>query len=430
MSTNPLWIDELPSPLKENVVSLIQRDPTTIKILEQLYEHLNPSPKRQKVDNSDSSVSFINDYNLKISNKLSEDEIIFEIPMISFQSPIRKKMNLILHLVADNGPVPILSIVNPSTSIPELSLTKLSESVRFCCVLPILGMSTIENKKNIASLCFWLNDSAYVDNKNDPIICQVNLDLLKKHLIKTGKIPPDIESQFQEPAENPGIKLIHEAIFQFLQRQFKLCGINLINYLPLYSNKNTFNINTDNAIALSSKSNTINDMVMVQAYKGSKDGAILVTNKNEFNPSFLIFGFKKPILIFDLDEVDNISYSDITRVTFSLNVKFKSGKTLEFSMIDQNYHNILDDFFKLQGVLDNSYDDSLKEKTDKKSETAGEATVQPTAPAEEEDDEEEDDNYQGGEEEDDEEDVAEEFDSNVEDSGEEGEEDEEEGGEQ
>lgn len=411
------WIDGLSNDLKARITEFVQKDPSLIPLFADLHDFWNAN-KRQKVEMpvSNDKVKYLTNFNLQLSDPLVEDEIIFEIPLISFQSPIRRKMNMVLHLISENGVNPILSIVNPQTNIPEISLTKLSSLVKLCMMLPILGMSNLPNKKNIGSFCFWLNQEAFIDGKPDPIICQVNLDLLKKHLIKTGKIPSNIEAQFANNAETgDGIKPINEAIIQFLTRQFKLCGINLINYLPSsIANQNTLKLNEDTGISLSHKNNLVADMLLIEAYKGAKDGALLLTNRNQFNSSYLIFGFKKPILVYNMDEIANISYSDITRVTFSLNITLKNDKVLEFSMIDQKYHSMIDDFMKLQGINDKSFDDSLKEKQTKSSDNNngenGNGGIQNTGALNDDDDDEEDDNYQGGEEE---EDVAEEFDSNA-----------------
>lgn len=428
------WVDSLPQELKTNIVALIQKESMAINVLDDLYKYLNDDfeNKRRKTSpvtvNDDQTIKMLSDYSIQINRKILEEETIFELPQISFQSPLRKKMNLVLHLIPENGANPILSIVNSSTGDPEMSYIQLDKAVKLCILLPILGMSTVESKRNIGSLCLWLNDEAIPDpSKGDPIICQINLDLIKKHLVKTGKIPATAESQMLDPTQPDGIKPINEAIIQFLTRQFQLCGINLVNYLPSCDiNRNSLRINNDTGIVISHRANTINDMLTIEAYKGSKDGTLIFTNKNEFNPSYFGFGFKKPIMLYSFDKVVSYSYSEITKYTFTIrfeinNTKKEKEEVVEFSMIDQQYFAAIDDFLKMQDIDNNSFAENMKEKSTKTGTGDTSEATAATQPqdqsmgpqiAEDDDDDEEDDgNYQGGEEE---EDVAEEYDSNAE----------------
>ncbi|EGV62609.1 hypothetical protein CANTEDRAFT_115133, partial [Yamadazyma tenuis ATCC 10573] len=312
------WVDSLPQELKSNIITLIKQDTSNVSVLDSLYTYLTEefeNKKRKISPKADSeptsSIKMLSDYSIQVNRKILEEETIFELPQISFQSPLRKKMNLLLHLLPENGANPILSIVNPTTSEPELSYIQLDKAIKLCVLLPILGMSTVESKKNIGSLCFWLSDEAIPDpTKTDPIVCQINLDLVKKHLVKTGKIPATAESQMLEPTQLEGIKPINEAIIQFLTRQFKLCGINLINYLPSCDiNRNKLRMSKDTGVVISHRANNVNDMLLIEAYKGSKDGSLIMVNQNEFNPSYIGFGFKKPIMLFSLNDVVSFSFS-------------------------------------------------------------------------------------------------------------------------
>lgn len=67
----------------------------------------------------------------------------------------------------------------------------------------------------------------------------------------------------------------------------------MINYLPSSSaTKNKLTINTDAGVAVSLNANLVNDLVMVEAYKGARDGAVLMLTANEYNQPYIIFGFK------------------------------------------------------------------------------------------------------------------------------------------
>lgn len=439
--SNLAWINDLPEDIKNGIIAISEQDEQNIPVLDKLYRYLNDEleTKRRKTSSSEptelKTIKMISDYSIQINRKVLPEETIFELPQISFQSPIRKKMNLVLHLIDENGANPILLIINASNSEPELSFIQLDKAIKLCVLLPILGGSTLDSKKNTGSLCFWLNEKAVADpTKNDPIICQINLDLIKKHLVKTGKIPATAESLMQDQTQRDGIKRINESIVQFLTRQFQLCGIHLINYMPSCDiNRNNLKVNQDTGIVISHNANTINDMLLIEAYKGSKDGALLLFNKNEFNPAYIAFGFKKPILLFPISDVVSYSCTDITKYTFTITFDIRNEtkkdnvEIIQFSMIDQKYYNVIEDFLKLQNINDNSFDDNLREKPMNANKTEGETNgdtetnINPIAIAEgeEDDSEEEDGNYQGGEEEEEDEDVAEEYDSNAEGSDEE-----------
>ncbi|KAK6464918.1 hypothetical protein DFJ63DRAFT_97681 [Scheffersomyces coipomensis] len=450
MASDSSWISSLPKDLQVQIYSVLSKYPETTDVFTQLYLHcsgINQQTnnnnnsnndhddyhKKRKIEtidlnndnngnnqsqSSSTDPSTIIDGQISITEPLIPETIIFEISQVSFQSPIRKKMNLIFHLIERNGEAtPVLSIVNPSNQIPEISLINLSTFIKLCIIVPILGNSTNPTKKNIVSLCFWTND----ENK-DPIICQINLDLIKKQMIKLGKLPTNIENQFINYNENNNLSLhpIHENIIDYFKRQFKLCGINLINYLPgTHIFNNQFTLNNDNALALSNN-NISNTLIMVDCHKGAKDGVLLLLNTNEFNHPYIIFGFKKPILLFEISKIKDSSYTNITRLTFSLLFTIVNNKgeerIVEFSMIDQNFFQIIDDFIKSQNINDNSFDANLKEKDNKGNNTNNNDQGQITEinGEEEVDSDEEDGDFQEGEEEDDDDsDVAEEFDSDA-----------------
>lgn len=426
MSTSLSWLNELPQDLKEQILQIQKTCPESAPVFEGLHVYFRneldaAEEKRRKISPGlDEGTPATSDPSSSNSGAISPHEVIFELNQISFQSPMRKKMNMTFHLRIDenNKPTPVLLIVHPSTSIPEYSIENLSQLVKLCVLLPILGNSTNQTKRNIGLLCFWLNEE-YVDQsyKGDPIICQLNFDTLKKYLIKSGKIPAEAESQLNEgltEESNDGIKAISEAIISFFQRQFELCGIHLINYMPS-SNPvhNKLTVNTDSGIALSLKADDTNNLLQVEAYKGAREGALLFLSANEFNRPFIIFGFKKPILVFEISKIKHISYSNITRLTFSITITYENAKrdskveTVEFGMIDQQYFQIIDSFIKDQNINDDSFNSELREKG--AHEGVASNVEEPKATADS-DDEEEDGTFQLGVEQ---EEVDEEYDSNA-----------------
>lgn len=379
------WTSTLPEELQHEISQVIKKFPQSEQTFFNLYTHLvgpqdgvEPPTKKQKIE--DSNINKL-EFNPKITEPISPMDTIFQLTQMSFQSPIRKKLNLVFHLHTspNNPPQPVLLIVHPTTLIPEYTISNFEELVRLCLLLPILGNS-MNSKKKVGLLCLWLNEEASLDpKKNDPIICQLNFDLVKTQLIETGKIPPPPENESSDEEDEEGkdgVQPMNEAIVDFLQRQFQLCGIKLVNYFPStsFNSRNKLTLNTDSGVAISQDpASNLNSLVVVEAYKGSKEGSLVFIAGNEFNRKpYLIFGFKKPVLIFEMSDVKHISYTNITRLTFSLlitivNLQKESGEeTLEFGMIDHQHYLILDSFIRGQRINDNSFDDELREKTNTK----------------------------------------------------------------
>ncbi|GBL51610.1 hypothetical protein ACI3LY_003618 [Candidozyma auris] len=433
------WINTLPADLQAKVNALVTSVPSSRAILDDIHDYLTTTKKRKTpvqrkqpqalapaAANNDNGPP--NPYHVKYTEPVNPQEIIFQLSNLPFTSPVRKKYHLLFHLlIADNVPHPVLSIVNIANKTPELSLTGLKSAVKLCMLAPILGNSTVSSKKDTGMLCLWLQDDAAFDKtKNDPIICNINLDVVKKQLIEDGKIPPHAEHQVtdSDPDNEDAIKPINEQIIFFLQRQFSLCGIELHNFMPLARpSHNTMKVNADTAIAVSTKNDSISDFVAASAYKGSKEGSLLLLNTNS-ETAFMIFGFKKPILLIEFSKIRDISYKDITRFTFNMLVTIAAtsesqDEVIEFSMIDQQSYQDIDDFVRRMKIQDNSFDAKLREKPEDKSENNAVEEAPQVAVEEDSDDEEEDGTYTGGVEEGDEaddSDVAEEFDSAANDS--------------
>lgn len=428
-----MWVDSLPAGLKAKISALVRAQPSSEAILHELYNHMLHENKRRKVSPSSDSASDTTTTAPPVEeppaavfpkavdapeppriSPINPNETIFELSNLSFTSPVRRKMNLVFHLTIapDNTPHPLFSVVNMATGIPELSVAELRTSIRLCCLIPILGNLTVPTKKNTAMLCFWLHIM------NDPIICTFNLDLVKRQLAKDGKIPPDAELQVAHLEQSAdSIKPINELIIDFLERQFSLCGISLYNFMPSAKpHKNQLSMNTDAAIAISLNGDSVTTFLAVEAYKGSKEGALLLLNPTPAS-AFLVFGFKKPILILDFANIVDVAYKDISKFTFTMMVTYRDKEkeaVLELSMIDQKSHEAIDEFVRRMNIVDNSFDTKFREAKPK------DAAEEPATGTEallgegEEDDEEEDGSYTAEAEAESDSDLAEEFDSNAE----------------
>ncbi|KAI5968555.1 RTT106 [Candida margitis] len=426
------WLSELPSDLQHQITTITQQNPQSQQVFSELYTFLTDNKRRKTDAAAENNGNGTGGYEeLTPSSSVHPESVIFEIQQVSFSSPIRKRMNLTFHLIEQNGQaLPVMSIVNPANDSPELSFINLKHAIKLCLILPILGNSTNSQKKGIALLCFWIHDSYYNDSNvsKDPIICQLNLDMIKKQMIKNGKLPADIESQFDLSTYKNDVVLnpIQERIIDYFRRQFQLIGINLVNYLPCPTIfKNKYIVNEDTAVALTGERSINPTIIMVECHKGARDGNLILLEQNEYNPAYLIFAFKKPILVFKLSRVLRASYTSITKHTFSLNVDVLNDRDeerqLEFSMVDQAYFQIIDNFIRLHGISDDSFNDSNKEKETGKPSTGGgasgdaNAVTGSAAAGDDDDDDEEDADFEGNEEGSD---VAEEYDSAAESAGE------------
>lgn len=428
-----MWLTKLPKGLQIKVGEFIDRNPDSEPVFAEVVNFLSPDPpKRRKVGRPRKDESLrsppplmpcdpeaVLTHTVDIISPIDPSEIIFELPNLSFVSPARRRLNLTFHLLIapELPPLPLLSVVNPTTKIPEFSIKNLNEAVRLCVIIPVLGNSTVSTKKDTAMLSLWLHDGAFLtQGKNEPIICTINLDAVKKQFVEEGKIPSDAEQELTpEEQRSDAIKPINEMIIDFLERQFQLCGVCLINYMPLMDPRNnTFNMNEDTAICLSKEANNVNDFVNVAAYRGSKEGA-LVLLADSADTAYLCFGFKKPVLLYDFSRIVHVSYKDIAKFTFTVLVTVVLAddhrEVLEFTMVDQRCFQIVDDFFKLRQILDGSFDEKHREKrTDEKKVGSkfenGENPVDPcltdlaVASGDDEEDEEEDETYIGAFEED------------------------------
>lgn len=106
-------------------------------------------------------------------------------------------------------------------------------------------------------------------------------------------------------------------------------------------------------------------LFQVTAHRGSKDGLLY------FLPTHIFFGFKKPLLLFRLQDIQSVSYSSITRSTFNVVVKYTDRFTteeneIEFSIIDQSHYDQINQYVSLKELHNDSLSEKRKAKTDTK----------------------------------------------------------------
>lgn len=368
------WTLTLPRDLQRDIQGLVQRDGGAESVLNRLYSILAPPPESQppaKKPCLESPPPALGDACglIRITEPIQDSTIIFELTQILFQSPFRKKMNFTFHLVEQNGnPTPVLSIVNPTTATPDYSIINLAQAVKSCFLVPILGNLTNSQKKNVVSLGLWLHEHASSKAPSslsrDPIVCSLNLDLIRKQMVRTGKLPANADLLVQAD----GTRLAHEhdlspiqgRLIDYFQRQFKLCGISLLNALPCCGN--SLDYNTDVLVRVSTPERGC--VIVLEAHNRAKDGSLFLVSCPDLSP-YIVFGYKKPILFYDAQSIKLIQYANISRLTYSILITVvieSKEEVIEFSMIDQQSFPVVDEFVKRHNITDDSFNQELREK--------------------------------------------------------------------
>lgn len=276
--------------------------------------------------------------------KLDPNTVVFELADLSFVSPLRKKLNLVVSINRSTQK-PMISLFKQGSDHSEWTLNDTSSAnIRFATLLP-----SREKHQNQYLVIFYREGSSSKDS--DPMVCTFTTSSLVQQLQQSGKLKNGQELQ------------------ELLSRQFLLTGFKLQH-------------------AFTHKS------FHVQAHRGTKEGVLY------FLANHILFGFKKPILLFESHEIGSIQYSNITRITFSVTLILTTGERVEFSMIDQEEFGAIDSYVKGRQVTDMSMSDELKAKPLKGASQGGELDRAEEEAVdvghEEEDEEEEDDDYTGG----------------------------------
>lgn len=310
-------IGDLPPSLKSQVEKIIQQNPSSESVFTSLIDHFqqqitqSTSTNNVKRKKANSNQPILPDSNMAINEPsivtLEGTNIMLQLPDLSIQSPFRKKLNLVFGALKGEKKA-YLALTKSLDSKPELLLKSLTpDNIKFAIIL------NVPEKKPLRYFLidYITNDGHVYDN--NPLLIQFNNDQLEE---KFGSI------------------LSGKSFVQYLTSQ-----LNLIDFRVLDGT-------TDN-----------NEIFYVQAYKSTKDGYLY------FLPNHVIFGFKKPIHIFNSTDIESITYTSITRLTFNLliNVRIHGVvEKFEFSMIDQKEFESIDKYIKTKDVRDNSMADEYK----------------------------------------------------------------------
>lgn len=132
-----------------------------------------------------------------------------------------------------------------------------------------------------------------------------------------------------------------------------------------------FLVGSDNSEALVSslKSSTkyssvdlVENSAMVTAYVGAREGTLY------FLKDFLFFGFKKPLMLAMLAEVESVSFTLVTSRTFDLVVKLLDDSQHEFEKIDHKYYDMILEYINANDLNDESLAEERKAKRQRTSE--------------------------------------------------------------
>lgn len=323
------------------------KTPESALVFEKLYNYLSETDLKRK----------------KIELKKPQDEItnlrgyhiILQLPELSILSPLRKKLNLIIAAKDDSKIIALTKSIDDPNVEPDFILNDLSsDNILLATVLPI------PEKKNTKYLILSYKQNYNQVFKNEPLLLQLNFDILNQQWL------PILQ------------QLNYTSLISYLQKQFQICGFNLTN--PFEESTESF---------------------YVEAHRGSKEGVLY------FLPGHIIFGFKKPILIYNSNEIDSITYTSITRITFNVTLLLNNGEKTEFSMIDQQDYDKINEYVQTKEYRDQSMANEHKLQTKmKNNESEGilgqvleENNILQSGGEEDSDDDEEDANYQFGAEE-------------------------------
>lgn len=321
------FIDSLPTELQDKIKKITTILPNSLEIFQELYDFGIAQGGRQNgVEQNFPKKRKLNDTLSDDGRQsiIAQDNIIFKLKEISVLSPLRKKLNLVLHLShIDNKPV--LSLEKDSKI--ELSISNLRTNIKMATFLPV------SEKPNLMYL-FIKYDKAIETNNgeklhSDPILITLTKDHILQQFHKTGVLDISITD--------------FNACIDYMRKQAILTGFRI---------SNPFVTNVGNEEIVQS--------FFVNCHRGTKEGSLY------FLPDNILFGFRKPILLFDSSDIESITYSSITRLTFNVTLITKEGEKFEFSMIDQSEYTKIDQYVKRKQVIDKSMSEELKAKSKSK----------------------------------------------------------------
>ncbi|GMG35262.1 unnamed protein product [Ambrosiozyma monospora] len=280
-------------------------------------------------------------------------------------SPPPQKLNLVFFTTPQNPRKVQLAITKSiDSNKPEVLFNDVtSNNIKFATFL------STPNKPNFKTILIDYHKNVEEKFKNGPLVLQFNYELLSE--------------QFGPVLTDAGLSLT-----QYLIKQFGLLGLTITDSSSKPKSKSKSKSSKSNANKETEDHHDDDEekegneqqqsSFFVDAYNGTKEGSLY------FLPLHVVFGFKKPILIFKSSDIDSITYTSITRLTFNVTLHVKiptpttsststspqnpsqtqpSGSGLqkfEFSMIDQQEFEKIDQYVKFKSFRDKSMTEELK----------------------------------------------------------------------
>ncbi|SMN19786.1 similar to Saccharomyces cerevisiae YNL206C RTT106 Histone chaperone, involved in regulation of chromatin structure in both transcribed and silenced chromosomal regions [Maudiozyma saulgeensis] len=300
------FLQDVPAELRTKIEKIISILPDSSNIFKELYDFAltkGETLERKKPNTSTPE-----------NEKIDSSDIIFKLDNASVLSPLRKKLDFVFHL-SPKDKQPMISLLKNGKS--EFSIKDLKTNIKMATFLPV------PEKKNIVYLFLECRSSSN-PNQQEPILMTLNRTTTLEQFCKMG-ILPNNENDFKKCKD-------------YMRKQAILTGFRIID--P-FSNNNTQG-------QLKS--------FHVECHRGTKEGTLY------FLPDHILFGFKKPILLFQSTDIASITYSSITRLTFNMTLITNDEQKFEFSMIDQAEYATIDEYVKVKQVTDKSMSEELKAK--------------------------------------------------------------------
>ena len=299
------FLNSLPESLRSTITSITRALPQSLSVFEEVYNYGlsqgsgSRERKRAKTESGEA---------------ISNSNTIFKLEDVSLLSPFRKRLDFVLYLAADTGK-PAFSLLKDGNI--ELTVADLNKNILTATFLPI--------PEKDHSIYLFIQCKNHPDSKDvDSILLVLRKDKTIHQFQLMGVLPNDV-SDFNKCLE-------------YMRKQAILTGFRIGNPFnsPVSSHVMPFH---------------------VACHRGRQEGTLY------FLQDVLIFGFRKPILVFDVSKIESITYTSITRLTFNVTLITDDGERCEFSMIDQSEYSRIDEYVKSKEVKDKSMSEELKAKT-------------------------------------------------------------------
>lgn len=299
------FLNSLPESLRSTITSITRALPQSLSVFEEVYNYglsQGSGPRERKKVKTEPGEA------------INNSNTIFKLEDVSLLSPFRKRLDFVLYLAADTGK-PAFSLLKDGNI--ELTVADLNKNILTATFLPI--------PEKDHSIYLFIQCKNHPDSKDvDSILLVLRKDKTIHQFQLMGVLPNDV-SDFNKCLE-------------YMRKQAILTGFRI---------GNPFNSPVSNHVM----------PFHVACHRGRQEGTLY------FLQDVLIFGFRKPILVFDVSKIESITYTSITRLTFNVTLITDDGERCEFSMIDQSEYSRIDEYVKSKEVKDKSMSEELKAKT-------------------------------------------------------------------